>query len=620
MVQSEKPVFRRLIGYAFDPSLSNKIDTVLLNQIVFKVRWDDYSAPGPIGEYLEVIDYDPASKLFYHPVDLDDKHLLATDGILPSESNPCFHQQMVYAVAMTTIQNFEKALGRKISWYKGNGKDGGNPIEKLRIYPHATRDANAYYNRAKGAILFGYFTITSDNHIGNQMPNGLVFTCLSHDIIAHEVTHAILDGINPHLLENHNIDSLAFHEAFSDIVALFQHFTFPEVLRSQIAQTRGNLFSDNLLGQLATQFGEALGKYGSLRDAIGIRDELTGEWIPKIPDPREYETLTEPHDRGAILVAAVFDAFIQVYKFKVADLIRINSNGSGILNPGELHPDMVKRLAREASKVAQIVLNMCIRALDYCPVVDLTFGDYLRAIITADIDLVPEDPYGYRISFIEAFRKRGIYATGVKSLSSESLRWNIKRIVNQENKINTPFFDFFKGHFSKYNFNQAESTKIFVESFKRYLRIELDRTTNNIIENLKEEFLILTDLVLEINEIDREIQLNLEISDVYLNKRTGPDGRYVNQAIIAFIGRSFGKNDFSGIEYCKEVPVGFRLIHDLDSNYSSYFKYSVYKSLKNDVNRRLKYLFDLERTNEEQCYSTNLRLVGLSGKIAEIHH
>ena len=33
-------------------------------------------------------------------------------GSTPSEGNPQFHQQMVYAVAMTTIHNFERALGR----------------------------------------------------------------------------------------------------------------------------------------------------------------------------------------------------------------------------------------------------------------------------------------------------------------------------------------------------------------------------------------------------------------------------------------------------------------------------------------------------------------------------
>jgi hypothetical protein len=68
---------------------------------------------------------------------------------------------------------------------------------------------------------------------------------------------------------------------------------------------------------------------------------------------------------------------------------------------------------------------MCIRALDYCPPVDVTFGDYLRALVTADRDLVPDDDRGYRIAVIEGFRRRGIFPQGVRSLSSESLCWGV---------------------------------------------------------------------------------------------------------------------------------------------------------------------------------------------------
>ena len=109
------------------------------------------------------------------------------------------------------------------------------------------------------------------------MPNALVFTCLSHDIIAHETTHAILDGIHNQFTENSNKDTLAFHEAFADIVALFQHFTFPEVLKHQVAKARGNLSGENLLGQLAQEFGSSIGRYGALRDALGEVDPLTQE-------------------------------------------------------------------------------------------------------------------------------------------------------------------------------------------------------------------------------------------------------------------------------------------------------------------------------------------------------
>jgi hypothetical protein len=122
-------------------------------------------------------------------------------------------------------------------------------------------------------------------------------------------------------------------------------------------------------------------------------------------------------------MAAVFDAFVSIYRSRVADLIRIATGGTGVLAAGELHPDVVNRLADEASRAASHVLNMCIRALDYCPPVDITFGEYLRALITADADLVPDDDLHYRVAFIEAFRRRGIYPPGLRTLSEGSLRW-----------------------------------------------------------------------------------------------------------------------------------------------------------------------------------------------------
>jgi hypothetical protein len=441
--QIPKPVSRRLRGYSFDPSLSVQLDTALINEALFKVRWEEGLQIGPVGEYLEIVDFDPATGCFYAPVDLNDPYILAQDGLVPSESDPQFHQQMVYAVAMITIQNFEKALGRVALWSPYRQVIEENPklgqvthyydefYRRLRIYPHAMRQANAYYSPAKKALLFGYFPASSTAP-GDHIPNGIVFTCLSHDIIAHETTHALLDGMHRRFIEPSQPDTLAFHEAFADIVALFQHFSFPEVLRQQIAKTRGDLASQSLLGQLAQQFGRAIGQYGALRDAIGDYDKKEKRWKPKVPDPNDYQTVTEPHARGAILVAAVFEAFLSIYKFRVADLLRIASNGTGLLTPGELHPDLVNRLADEAAKAAQHVLNMCIRALDYCPPVDITFGDYLRAIITADIDLIPDDDLGYRVAFIEAFRQRGIYPRDIRTLSEESLCWNKVRDNQQQ--------------------------------------------------------------------------------------------------------------------------------------------------------------------------------------------
>ncbi len=421
------PLVRPLRVFTFDPSLELQLDTARISQITLDVPWEKL-APGPWGEYLEIVDYDPASGCCYAPVDLDNIYLLAQAGHAPSQAVPQFHQQMVYAVAMRTIHNFERALGRLALWAPrhtvtrqpdGEPKHNYEYVPRLRLYPHALREANAFYSPEKKSVLFGYFQSTVES-AANPVT---IFTCLSHDIIAHEMTHALLDGMHGRFAEPSNPDALAFHEAFADIVALFQHFSLPEALEHQIAGTRGDLASQNRLGELAQEFGSAIGSRGALRSAIGEYDAATGEWRPHRPDPHAYVTVMEPHARGSLLVAAVFDAFLTIYRARIADLLRIATRGTGVLPAGQIHPDLVRRLAREAATSAQDVLEMCIRALDYCPPVDLTFGDYLRAIVTADLDYSPADEQHRRVAFVEAFRRQGILPAGVRTFALEGLYW-----------------------------------------------------------------------------------------------------------------------------------------------------------------------------------------------------
>ncbi len=419
------PLHRPLKVYAFDPSHGRNLG----NYMTVNVR-NEKLEPGPVGDYLEVIDYDASNGCYYLPIDLNAEAVMLGGGLEPSESDPRFHQQMVYAVASETIRRFEFALGRKIKWQFKADEEGNR---RLRIFPHAMQEANAYYDRDLRALVFGYFP-ASKLDAGSSLPGQTVFTCLSHDIIVHETTHALVDGQRKYFLESTGPDSLAFHEGFADIVALFQHFSFKEALLEMIQRTGGLIYrmdvapevtperggpqtqfeltTSNPLVQLAKQFGEALGTRAALRQALGTP-----------PNSKDLDKLYEPHDRGAILVAAVFDAFFSVYVRRTRDLMRIARAGGAVTAPGDLHPDLANRLAGEAAKTAEHFSNICIRALDYCPPVDIQFGDFLRALITADSDLVPDDPYDYRAALRTAFLLRGIRPEDVTSNSDESLRW-----------------------------------------------------------------------------------------------------------------------------------------------------------------------------------------------------
>lgn len=425
-----KPSYRKLRGYAFDPSFASTIGRRESNEVIYKVRWEDNLAPGPCGEYIEVIDYDPSKECFYEAIDLNHEYVLADYGLPLSEGDPKFHQQQVYAVIMSVIAQFEKALGRKVIWSRmvDKGDEGRTEfihefVPKLRVYPHALRQQNAFYSPQKVALLFGYFQ-ASEQWSGNNVPGSAIFTCLSPDIVAHEVTHAILDSMHPYLRKDTNPDMLAFHEGFADIIALLQRFTFRTVVEDQIRNSRGDLLSpQNLLGDLAIQFGQAVsGNRRALRSFL-VENDAEGKIKLVQPDPSKYYTLTDPHARGGLLVAAVFDAFTRLYRFRVADIIRLASEGSGILAQGEIDTDLVKRLSAEACDIANQLMLTCIRALDYCPPTDLNFGDYLRALITADVEHNPEDADGLRFALLESFRSWGIVPEDVNTYSVGSLMW-----------------------------------------------------------------------------------------------------------------------------------------------------------------------------------------------------
>lgn len=430
----ERALYRPLMVYAFDPTQGRNLG----NQMTVHLL-DEELAPGPIGRLVEVIDYDATNDCYYRPAELDDRNVLLQGGLRPSESDPRFHQQMVYAVASETIKQFELALGRNVTWGFRSAEKGAGHVRRLRIFPHAMEEANAFYSRKARGLLFGYFRAGDDPMTAN-LPGQTVFTCLSHDIVAHETTHALVDGQRRYFMEPTGPDTLAFHEAFADIIALLQHFSFQEALAETIRRTGGRLHqlsvkpevapgpdgpllqselgASNPMVDLARQFGEAMGRRAALRSALGTP-----------PNRFLLDQLFEPHDRGAILVAAVFDAFFTSFLRKTADLFRIARSGGAALAPGDLHPDLAARLASEAAKTAKHFGTMCIRALDYCAPVDITFGDFLRALVTSDADLVPDDRYEYRPALIEAFRLRGIRPTRVVSLSEDSLKWEPARFA-----------------------------------------------------------------------------------------------------------------------------------------------------------------------------------------------
>ena len=388
------PTIRPLRVYAVDPSLSRAEGAIATIQVPYEPL-----LPGPVGYLFEVECADGEHR--YPPLDLESPRILINDGLPPSVTNPAFHQQMAYAVASSVYATFRAALGRLIAWSSDEKPGGAGQPLRLRLRPHVSSEgANASYVKSDREIRFGY-----DADL--KLSEGRQFACLSHDIIAHEMTHALIDGLRARFTVPTNPDVLGFHEGLSDLVAVFHHFLYPEVLAVQIRKVGPEVARSAMLTQIAANFGiETIGA-AAVRDAADAHRKVT------------YNSNLEAHEMGQVLVTAVFEAFVKIYHRKTERYLRL----AGPQPPGFWSEDLVQMLAEKASELARNFLHICIRAIDYCPALDLELGDYLRALITADYNLVPDDPWGYRETLINCFADRGIYPRGVLSLSEDALLW-----------------------------------------------------------------------------------------------------------------------------------------------------------------------------------------------------
>ncbi|HXW05913.1 MAG TPA: hypothetical protein VD833_11820 [Vicinamibacterales bacterium] len=405
------PVHRTLLVYTQDPATSRMDVPVAAARIPYEPL-----GPGPHGCVLRVIDENRTTGELYEPLDLDRLPAVHACGLRPSTMDPRFAQQMTYAVAMATYDRFRRALGRTpdfafLPHLHGPYADE-YPAMTLHVLPHAMEEGNAYYDPDGGALVFGYTFATADAP-GLTQAGGVIFTALSHDVIVHEMTHALLDGLRARFLLPTSPDVDAFHEALGDLVALFQRFQYRELVARGLSQSDGALAS-RLLTDIARQPGQAV---GDGRSALRTALLALGEPDDPVPASARYDESRNAHDLGAVLVAAVFDAFRWIFMRRTERLRRLRGLGT------PASAELIDLLVDQATKLAGQFLNIIIRAVDYCPPVDLTFGEYLRAIVTADYDLVPEDPWGYREAFVQAFRRYGVTVAGVPDLSEDALLW-----------------------------------------------------------------------------------------------------------------------------------------------------------------------------------------------------
>ncbi|MDQ3243888.1 MAG: hypothetical protein M3Q09_09190 [Gemmatimonadota bacterium] len=407
MPQEQRGRTRPLTIIAQDPSVKARDGSILRASVEVTV---EELGPGPWGHRVQVIDSDASTGALYEPLTLprpahaistvaDDPFSSASDTELLS--NPKFHAQNVYAIIMRTLRRFEHALGRRVSWsFRGH---------QLKVAPHAFADPNAFYSEKDQALLFGYFPSSS-------VEGGTVFTCLSHDVVAHETTHALLDGLRTRYTDPSSPDQAAFHEGFADVVALLAVFSLRGVVEVGLDEAggrkgggtqstseagpstveRAHLTTDMLLKSVLFGVGEQMGQELSTLRGDSLR--RSAMLTPNAEILKQPEFI-EPHRRGEVFVAAIMRTFAETWATRLESL-------------GDRKSRRVdrERAAEEGAIIADYMLTMVIRALDYMPPVHMEFGDFLSAVLTADVETRPDDErYQFRQHLRESFKAFGVF-------------------------------------------------------------------------------------------------------------------------------------------------------------------------------------------------------------------
>jgi hypothetical protein len=364
--------------YVQDPVLAEAEAGLKPQEI--EIDWEPGLTDGPTSARVAVVDFDgsqgqakPAARwdpdlwAWVLPPTEGEK---ALPGRVPVQRDcPQFHQVNAWAIVERVLDYFEDptALGRCIPWgFAGN---------RLIVVPHAGYGENAYYDRQSKSLQF-YYCGPIDKR---------VYTCLSHDIIAHEAGHAILDGIRPYYNELCNVETSAFHEFVADLTAILVAFRNNDVRDALKAKIGGNLAKDDFLSSIGEEFARYVDNRPFIRSA---------------KNPYKMTNITDgwnAHDRSQVMTGAMFDIMIGL----AADY-RERKRKKWPDSTTERYP--LKTLWSTAARMSHIALQ----PLDFCPPVDVRFGDYAEAILAYELLIHREDPYGERKMMRKVFEKRGI--------------------------------------------------------------------------------------------------------------------------------------------------------------------------------------------------------------------
>ncbi|HQS49349.1 MAG TPA: hypothetical protein PK706_23395 [Xanthobacteraceae bacterium] len=356
------------------------------------LKTDQEMLDGPITRRLAIVDIDPNTGALVPGARYQAAtptrhygHYAIADQTDPTE--PAFQQVSVFTTVLAVMDMFEEpdVLARPLRW----AFDG----EQLLVVPRAGRMANAFYHRDSRSLQFFFFDALGPD--GQTIKE--IFTCLSPDIIAHEATHAILDGIAPDLFEASSPQSLALHEAIADLGAVMFAIRTDALRKQALDLSKGDLSKPGAFNSVAVVFGSAInGSDRPLRDLHNAAS-LKPEAFPPINRNR-------PHELSTVLSGALYALLVEAHTREKNALV-----DAMVPPPEDRAAALFSASGKALFKAGEKFKRMAFRALDYLPPGEISFADYGRAILAADIASNP-DPSWERDFLKDEFVKRGIVA------------------------------------------------------------------------------------------------------------------------------------------------------------------------------------------------------------------
>ena len=263
----------------------------------------------------------------------------------PTNHPEAFDAVHTFAVAKLVHQVFARALraatgSGDITWQWGD--------QPLILRPRAREGRGASYSRHDRGINFLFLPVT---RFGSAL-----YTCQSFDIVAHEVGHAILDGIKPglHRTRSRCSETVAIHESFGDLAAIF---TFLGRLKDcrRILEHSFQLRSSNTCAAVAERYGRVVyGRHTGLRTAFN--------------DFRLGQQFATRHQLSQVLTGAIYCAITYLFE--------------EFCSPEREEP------AETLRRVASHMLTLLMTGILAVPDQNCRFEDLGRAMLAAEVQPV----------------------------------------------------------------------------------------------------------------------------------------------------------------------------------------------------------------------------------------